>query len=231
MYVISLRITAVFRNPLSATRKPLVVSFSSLSPGANGAFITLKEVAEILLSTILLHRKRLPLVPGRSQTLRDLRDVINLPSSIVAHSQTVGGRVGVCRSSHNCVYSSWIAASGSNEWLGRSKGPFGALYVFIFWIVRRHSVPLGSFWCRRGLPDDHVIRPGFLKSHACCFCSGILRYLQIFLADDFVCGRFWKSYNLSNHTIRRSLFLCIICMINLVRRYPEFCCSWIAAYM
>jgi hypothetical protein len=45
--------TAVFKKPLSETRKPLSVSFSSRSPTALGAEMALKAVAGMLLSEIL----------------------------------------------------------------------------------------------------------------------------------------------------------------------------------
>ena len=53
IYVISDVMTAVFKNPLSATRKPLSVSFSSRSPGLRGAAICLKAVAGTVLFVIL----------------------------------------------------------------------------------------------------------------------------------------------------------------------------------
>lgn len=69
MYVIWLRMTAVFRKPLSCTRKPFSVSFSSRSPGFLGALISLKAVAGIALSSILqasqlTRDKRLALTHG-----------------------------------------------------------------------------------------------------------------------------------------------------------------------
>ena len=45
--------TAVFKKPLSKIRKPLSVSFSSLSPTALGAATLLNAVAGMLLSVIL----------------------------------------------------------------------------------------------------------------------------------------------------------------------------------
>jgi hypothetical protein len=54
IYVIVLCITAVFKKPLSATRKPFLVSFSSRSPGFAGEDMALKAVAGMLLSLILL---------------------------------------------------------------------------------------------------------------------------------------------------------------------------------
>ena len=53
MYVIWLWMTAVFMKPLSATRRPLVVSFSSGSPGFLGAAMDLNAVAETVLLRIL----------------------------------------------------------------------------------------------------------------------------------------------------------------------------------
>ena len=53
MYVISLWMTAVFKKPLSETRRPLVVSFSSGSPGFFGAAMDLNAVAETVLFRIL----------------------------------------------------------------------------------------------------------------------------------------------------------------------------------
>ena len=58
MKVISLRITAVFKKPLSATRRPFSVSFSSLSPGVTKEFMSLKAVADILLSAMLRLKTR-----------------------------------------------------------------------------------------------------------------------------------------------------------------------------
>ena len=45
--------TAVFKKPLSETRKPLVVSFSSRSPGFFGAAMDLNAVADTVLLRIL----------------------------------------------------------------------------------------------------------------------------------------------------------------------------------
>lgn len=45
--------TAVFKKPLSCTRRPFSVSFSSRSPGFFGAAMTLKAVAGIALSAML----------------------------------------------------------------------------------------------------------------------------------------------------------------------------------
>jgi hypothetical protein len=45
--------TAVFKKPLSKIRKPLLVSFSSLSPAPLGAATLLNAVAGMLLSVIL----------------------------------------------------------------------------------------------------------------------------------------------------------------------------------
>ena len=45
--------TAVFKKPLSETRKPLAVSFSSRSPGFFGAAMDLKAVADTVLLRIL----------------------------------------------------------------------------------------------------------------------------------------------------------------------------------
>ena len=53
IYVISLRMTAVLRKPLSCTRRPFSVSFSSRSPGFRGAAIALNAVAEMALSAML----------------------------------------------------------------------------------------------------------------------------------------------------------------------------------
>ena len=53
MYVISLCMTAVFMKPLSATRSPRAVSFSSLSPSLRGAAIALNAVACTLLFDML----------------------------------------------------------------------------------------------------------------------------------------------------------------------------------
>lgn len=68
IYVISLLITAVFRYPLSAIRRPLVVSFSGLSPGLKGALISLNAVAAILLSAILQTCPKGVSVPLREAT-------------------------------------------------------------------------------------------------------------------------------------------------------------------
>ena len=46
--------TAVFKNPLSITRRPRSVSFSARSPSFAGAFICLKAVAGIALFSILV---------------------------------------------------------------------------------------------------------------------------------------------------------------------------------
>ena len=70
MYVISLRITAVLRKPLSATLSPLFVSFSSRSP-ASGAFISLKAVAGTPLSEILRDMRQ-PFLPRRGRRLTEL---------------------------------------------------------------------------------------------------------------------------------------------------------------
>jgi hypothetical protein len=53
MYVIWLWMTAVLRKPLSDTRRPLGVSFSTRSPDFSGAAITLKADAETVLSLTL----------------------------------------------------------------------------------------------------------------------------------------------------------------------------------
>lgn len=45
--------TAVFKKPLSETRKPFVVSFSSRSPGFFGAAMDLNAVADTVLLRIL----------------------------------------------------------------------------------------------------------------------------------------------------------------------------------
>jgi hypothetical protein len=58
MYVISLWMTAVFKKPLSDTLNPLSVSFSSRSPGAFGALIDLKAVADTVLFKILAPERR-----------------------------------------------------------------------------------------------------------------------------------------------------------------------------
>ena len=82
MYVISLWMTAVFRKPLSETRKPLVVSFSSRSPSFFGAAMDLNAVADTVLLRILGIGPQC--VVSRDRPSGVLRDAVRLSSTVVS---------------------------------------------------------------------------------------------------------------------------------------------------
>jgi hypothetical protein len=71
MYVMADEMTAVFRKPLSLTRRPLSAAFSSRSPAWRGAVIDLNAVAATALSAILASRALFN--RARSQSYTEVR--------------------------------------------------------------------------------------------------------------------------------------------------------------
>src|SRR5258708_36190014 len=116
MNVIWLCMTAVLRKPLSDTRRPLGVSFSTRSPGLSGAAIALKAAADIVLSLILYLRLSLTAnLPLKS----DVRNIVCLASAVVTNGETlIGSAITVC----------WTAHDGW-EWNNESAGKAAPLLI------------------------------------------------------------------------------------------------------
>jgi hypothetical protein len=76
--------TAVFKNPLSETRRPRSVSFSSRSPLARGAFMSLNAVAEMELLTILwaLSMVSKHTIPRHENHTHGMENVLPVRSSV-----------------------------------------------------------------------------------------------------------------------------------------------------
>src|SRR5713226_2801672 len=116
MNVIWLCMTAVLRKPLSDTRRPLGVSFSTRSPGLSGAAIALKAAADIVLSLILYLRLSLAAnLPLKS----DVRNIVCLASAVVTNGETlISSAITVC----------WTAHDGW-EWNNESAGKAAPLLI------------------------------------------------------------------------------------------------------
>lgn len=90
--------TAVFRNPLSATRIPRSVSFSSGSPGRFGALIALKAVADIVLFKILQNASNQIATRGTGES--DVRDFVNFACAVVDNCKGFSIGIGICWGNH-----------------------------------------------------------------------------------------------------------------------------------
>lgn len=116
IYVIVDEMTAVFRKPLSNTRRPLFGAFSSRSSLPCGAVIALKSVAEMVLS-LMLRRGEAPCqVSAKNMDAiaepENARDLVRLPRAVIVHSESVAS----CRSS------SWLAHVLSSARESRGRG-------------------------------------------------------------------------------------------------------------
>ena len=87
----------MFRKPLSCTRSPFSVSFSSRSPDFFGALISLNAVAGIALSTMLRIRWYYDII----QTIENLRDRVRLACAVIVYRKAL--LVALNRSAHSSV--------------------------------------------------------------------------------------------------------------------------------
>ena len=104
--------TAVFKKPLSETRRPFVVSFSSRSPGFFGAATDLNAVADIVLLRILDIVVIEPAVTGKGSG--DVsRNAVRLSGTVVNDRQGLCVSIWVRGLTHRgCVVLSAEARQG-----------------------------------------------------------------------------------------------------------------------